>query len=510
MSQLYLADSVFDTSALGISVAKICGESSEPQHLENILRTARDRGYKVAFWSVSDELSPKLLSFAQKHGDYCSTKVKYKIQLSESLISALGHSLPAIHVTEYEPEEPSPELIQLGLQAGQDSRFHNDPNLSYQQFERLYTALVKKCTRKLDADVVLTAIDNKRAIGFVAVKKGQVGNIPSISLLAIHPEYRRKNIGKSLVVAALKVLYVAGYQTCEVTMQSSNKGARSLCEVCGGLLVSKSIDFHFWFATSPFNDMLTSDIPGNKPYVCGGELTNLEQVFSSKQIATHGKFGEKCQRRLETELGALRVLLVTSGTSALELCSLAIDTRPGDEIIMPAYTFVSTANAFVNHGGTPVFVDIRRDTQNIDEHKIERAITPNTKAIVVVHYAGVPCEMDTIMDIAFRHGLYVIEDNAHGIFSTYKGRFLGTIGHLAAHSFHYTKNISCGEGGAVFVNRPELISPCQVAWEKGTNRFDFLTGKVDKYAWVNRGSSFVMSEINAAVLDAQVRRQGHS
>ena len=155
-----------------------------------------------------------------------------------------------------------------------------------------------------------------------------------------------------------------------------------------------------------------------------------------------------------------------------------------------------------------MFVDIRRDTQNIDEHRIESAITPKTKAIVVVHYAGVPCEMDTIMDIASRHGLYVIEDNAHGIFSTYKGRFLGTIGHLAAHSFHYTKNISCGEGGAVFVNRPELISPCNVAWEKGTNRFDFLTGKVDKYAWVNRGSSFVMSEINAAVLDAQVRKEG--
>jgi dTDP-4-amino-4,6-dideoxygalactose transaminase len=198
--------------------------------------------------------------------------------------------------------------------------------------------------------------------------------------------------------------------------------------------------------------------------------------------------------------------LVTSGTSALELCSLAINTVHGDEIIMPSYTFVSTATAFVNHGGIPVFVDIRRDTQNIDETKIEEAITEKTKAIVVVHYAGVPCEMDTIMSIASMHNLFVIEDNAHGIFSTYKSKPLGSIGHLGAHSFHYTKNLSCGEGGAVFVNAPELIAPSMIAWEKGTNRFDFLSGKVDKYAWVDRGSSFILSEINASVLASQVRR----
>ena len=171
---------------------------------------------------------------------------------------------------------------------------------------------------------------------------------------------------------------------------------------------------------------------------------------------------------------------------------------------MPTYTFVSTATAFVNHGGVPVFVDIRRDTQNIDESKIEVAITKKTKAIVVVHYAGVPCEMDTILDIARRHGLRVVEDNAHGIFSTYKGKSLGTLGDIAALSFHYTKNLFCGEGGAVVINAPELITPSMVAWEKGTNRFDFLAGKVDKYAWVDKGSSFVMSELNAAVLAAQV------
>jgi dTDP-4-amino-4,6-dideoxygalactose transaminase len=266
-----------------------------------------------------------------------------------------------------------------------------------------------------------------------------------------------------------------------------------------------TVDFHFWLGSKCFNDVETnSDVPQNIPFFTGSEVRNLQDLFERQQIATHGKYGKLCQNRLESELGARKVLLVTSGTSALELCSLAICTQPGDEIIMPTYTFVSTATAFVNHGGVPVFVDIRRDTQNIDESKIEDAITEKTKAIVVVHYAGVPCEMDIILDIARRHGLRVIEDNAHGIFSTYKGKNLGTLGDLAALSFHYTKNLSCGEGGAVVVNAPELISRCMVAWEKGTNRFDFIAGKVDKYAWVDKGSSFVMSELNAAVLAAQV------
>ena len=181
------------------------------------------------------------------------------------------------------------------------------------------------------------------------------------------------------------------------------------------------------------------------------------------------------------------MLLVNSGTAALEMASLIIGSEQGVEVIMPSYTFVSTANAFANHGATPVFVDIRADTQNIDETQIEQAITPRTKAICCVHYAGVACEMDAIMDIAQRHNLIVIEDNAHGVFSSYKGQMLGTIGHLGALSFHYTKNVVCGEGGALLVNRQEFIAKAMIVLEKGTNRFNFLQGRVNKYAWVGKG-----------------------
>jgi len=210
---------------------------------------------------------------------------------------------------------------------------------------------------------------------------------------------------------------------------------------------------------------------------------------------------------LKCDLGVKHALLVSSGTSALEMCAMCIGAKPGTEVILPSYTFVSTANAFVTFGATPVLVDIRADTQNIDERKIEEAITPRTRAICVVHYAGVPCEMDVIMAIARRHDLLVVEDNAHGVYSSYKGQMLGSIGDCAALSFHYTKNLACGEGGALLVNNPRLVQTAYIAWEKGTNRMDFLLGKVDKYTWIDKGGSYVMSEISAAVLHAQLEER---
>ena len=227
-------------------------------------------------------------------------------------------------------------------------------------------------------------------------------------------------------------------------------------------------------------------------------------VLAEGRIDTHSAYGRACEQLLERELGVTKALLVGSGTGALELCARTIGAGPGAEIIVPSYTFVSTANAFVTCGATPVLVDVRADTQNLDETKVEAAITDRTIAICCVHYGGVPCEMDSILAIARRHGLYVIEDAAHALYGSYKGRPLGSIGNLAALSFHYTKNIVCGEGGAVLINEPTLVRPAHVAWEKGTNRFDYLSGKVDKYYWVEKGGSFVMSEILAAVLHAQL------
>lgn len=245
-------------------------------------------------------------------------------------------------------------------------------------------------------------------------------------------------------------------------------------------------------------------IPFNKPYMTGRELEYIGQAHSNYHLSGDGEFTKKCNAWLERRTGCRKALLTHSCTAALEMAAILADILPGDEVIMPSYTFVSTANAFVLRGGVPVFVDIRRDTLNIDETKIEAAITPRTKAIVPVHYAGVGCEMDVIMAIARRHNLLVIEDAAQGIMSTYKGRPLGSIGHMGAYSFHETKNIISGEGGALLVNDDFLAERAEIIREKGTNRSQFFRGQVDKYTWVDIGSSYLPGEITAAFLWAQM------
>jgi len=245
-------------------------------------------------------------------------------------------------------------------------------------------------------------------------------------------------------------------------------------------------------------------IPFNKPYMTGKELWNISQAHASGHLAGDGSFTKKCSAWLEQRIGSQKALLTHSCTAALEIAAMLARLEPGDEVIMPSYTFVSTANAFVLRGAKAVFVDIRSDTLNIDETKIEAAITERTRAIVPVHYAGVACEMDTIMDIARRHNLLVIEDAAQGIMSTYKGRPLGSIGHMAALSFHETKNIIAGEGGALLINDSSFIERAEVIREKGTNRSQFFRGQVDKYTWVDIGSSYLPGEITAAFLWAQM------
>lgn len=245
-------------------------------------------------------------------------------------------------------------------------------------------------------------------------------------------------------------------------------------------------------------------VPFNKPYMTGKELFYIAEAHFNSMLAGDGPFTKKCHRWLEQETGAQKALLTHSCTAALEMAAILADIQPGDEVIMPSYTFVSTANAFVLRGGVPVFVDIRPDTLNIDETLIEAAITSRTKAIVPVHYAGVACEMDTIMDIARRHNLLVIEDAAQGVLSTYKGKTLGTIGHMGAYSFHETKNVISGEGGALLINDARFIERAEIIREKGTNRSQFFRGQVDKYTWVDVGSSYLPGEVIAAFLWAQL------
>ena len=251
--------------------------------------------------------------------------------------------------------------------------------------------------------------------------------------------------------------------------------------------------------------MPVEHIPFNKPFVTGDELRYIQEAIADGHLSGNGRFTRKCQTWLEHHVGCSKALLTHSCTAALEMAAILIDIQPGDEVIMPSYTFVSTANAFVLRGGIPVFVDIRPDTLNIDETKIEAAITPRTKAIVPVHYAGVACEMAVIMEIAERHQLWVVEDAAQSLMSTYKAQPLGSIGHLAATSFHETKNIICGEGGALLINHEQFCDRAEIIWEKGTNRSQFFQGKVDKYTWVDIGSSYLPSEVNAAFLWAQMQ-----
>jgi dTDP-4-amino-4,6-dideoxygalactose transaminase len=245
----------------------------------------------------------------------------------------------------------------------------------------------------------------------------------------------------------------------------------------------------------------------NKPPFIGNEEKYILESIRSDKISGDGKFSKKCQKWFEEKLGCKKALLTTSCTHALEMAAILLDIKEGDEVIMPSYTFVSTANAFVLRGAKIVFVDIRPDTMNIDETKIEQAITEKTKAIVPVHYAGVACEMDTIIDIANRHSLFVVEDAAQGMMSSYKGKPLGTIGHFGAFSFHETKNYtSAGEGGLLIINDDRFLEGAEIIREKGTNRSQFFRGMVDKYSWVDIGSSYLMNDVSAAYLWGQLEK----
>src|SRR5262252_1797006 len=248
-------------------------------------------------------------------------------------------------------------------------------------------------------------------------------------------------------------------------------------------------------------------IPFNRPYATGKELDYIRAAIAAPKFSGDGSFTTQCHALLEQSLGVQKALLTTSCTHALEMAALLLDLGPGDEVIVPAFTFPSALNAFVLRGARPVFVDIRVDTLNIDESQIEQRITTGTKAIFLVHYAGVGCEMDTIMAIARRHGIAVVEDNAHGLYGRYRGRYLGTLGQLATLSFHETKNFTCGEGGALLINEANLNERAEILREKGTDRSRFFRGETDKYTWVDVGSSYLPSDLLAAFLRAQLEHR---
>lgn len=252
---------------------------------------------------------------------------------------------------------------------------------------------------------------------------------------------------------------------------------------------------------------MSSPIPFNRPSIVGNESRYMQEALAAGQISGDGEFTRRCQDFLKNELGVEAALLTTSCTHALEMAALLLDIAPGDEVIVPDFTFVSTANAFVLRGATPVFVDVRPDSLNLDERLLEERITSRTRAIVPVHYAGVGCDMEAIGEIAARHGVPIVEDNAHGLFGSRDGRPLGRWGELATLSFHETKNFSCGEGGALLINDPRFTARAEILREKGTNRKRFFRGEVDRYTWVDLGSSYVISDLLAAYLYGQLEKK---
>jgi dTDP-4-amino-4,6-dideoxygalactose transaminase len=253
--------------------------------------------------------------------------------------------------------------------------------------------------------------------------------------------------------------------------------------------------------------MEKQSIKFNKPAVIGNELSYIKEALRNDRLSGDGTFTMLCQALLEQELGTPKVFLTTSGTHALEMASFLLDIQPGDEVILPSFNFVSDVNAFIIRGARPVFIDIHPHTLNLDETQLECLITPRTRVIVPVHYAGVGCEMDAIMETASRHGIAVVEDNAHGLFGKYKGKYLGTFGEFATQSFHETKSYTCGEGGALIINDPEFIERAEIIRDKGTNRSHFFRGQVNRYSWVDLGSSYMPSDILAAFLFAQLEKR---
>lgn len=419
----------------------------------------------------------------------------------------------------------SPILRDLAISSGEWSRFRIDSGVPRIAFEKMFeTWLINSLSRSI-ADEVFLAIDvaTGAEIGFITVKLQPATNEVNIGLLSVLQTHRRMGVGSMLLSRAVlwAIEQIGGGAPdsfMSIVTQGANATACRTYDNFGFKVTSTQDIYHAWLPQHLFEpSSLVADqgrIPYCRQFLTGNEMKYLSQLFESGRLDSAGRYNTMCADKIHNLLGGIKntdkVLIVPSGTAALEMAAMMCDLHVGDEVILPSYTFSSTANAFALQGAALVFVDIRRDTLCIDETLIERAITPKTKAICCVHYAGISCEMDVICDIAARHNLFVIEDAAQAFLSEYKGRPLGSIGHFGCFSFHFTKNINCGEGGALAINKGnvqnDFVSKALIIWEKGTNRYDFMAGKVDKYEWIDVGSSYVPSEVTCAVLWAQLEK----
>ena len=521
----------FDSGVLGVRTAML-EPSTDLLRLDGTLDTCAAEGVELIYWTP-DADDDAILKCCPAFPGYA---VAQMVEFKRSLDQAGGApSCPAgfwFHYGGHDERIAVPgsssysqvergTLARLAFLAGEHSRFRQDPALTNAQFKRMYMAWVDNSISGEAADKVITircaghiVKDEVQAqaapataefghaiAGFVTIALSDDKTSASIGLLAVSPSFQRQGLGAALMNAATSWAASAGARLLTVKTQAANHTAVSFYSSRGfDLAGPPKTAYHIWLTHK-----VASRIRYNVPYITGDEIGALARVIGADAIDSLGPYTAACERWLEAELGCSKVLLTLSATAALEQATLLCNLQPGDEVIMPSFTFVSTANAVAIRGAVPVFVDITGGSDlNLDPEAVRRSVTNKTKAIIVVHYGGRACDMDAIMQLAEEMNLVVIEDAAQAFLSTYNGMHLGTIGHFGCLSFHYTKNTICGEGGALLVNDASLHSQAVIVREKGTNRTEFMLGKVCKYEWLCLGSSYVPSELCAAFLLPQL------
>jgi dTDP-4-amino-4,6-dideoxygalactose transaminase len=519
------------------------------QSLKKVIHECASAGVSLLYWSPEPGTEADGENEIVSQPWFTGYAVANAILLRQDVSSSDTGPLAAVHdgdadqcddVVSVPPsDKPEEALIDLGLVSGEHSRFRRDPALTRAQFHAMYRAWVcnsisrkaadevivcrRKNTGEVTGMITLKLVSSDDGVGSdnddgtdrnkndkENVKDATDGALPSptnaaptvviIGLLAVSPKYQCQGVGRTLMRAAFQWAAKHNAHLVEVSTQEENAGAMRFYASQGFQQVSRKTNYHIWIPSS----VVGSRVRFNVPYLTGREVLALNDVIESSALDSLGKYTRRCQEWMERTLGSPQALLTHSATAALEQAAILCDLKQGDEVIMPSYTFVSTANAVALRGAVPVFVDVLPEDVTINVNAVEAAVTEKTKAIIVVHYAGMPCDMDPIMALAKRHSLYVIEDAAQALLSKYKGKHLGTIGHFGCLSFHYTKNTVCGEGGALLVNDATFLVQSRIVREKGTNRSDFMDNKVSKYEWLSIGSSFEPSELSAAFLLSQL------
>ncbi|KAM3572724.1 hypothetical protein VYU27_005303 [Nannochloropsis oceanica] len=497
----------FDTSALGVRTA-LLKSTIEFSQLRKVINTCAKQGLELLYWTPDSDVGTVIHNQEWFTGYGVAKGVEFKLPLANRH-SGSTSQIPLEMSPDFfvEPlasieEEDFYDLVDLALIAGHHSRFRLDPALTHAQFKSLYKAWLQNSVTRQVADQIFVARrkEDGKATGFITVKLAVDRNSASIGLLGVSPSCQRQGLGAALISAACEFTQSADIPQITVRTQEDNHMAINFYGAQGFMPHDNGpkTTYHIWLT-----HRVIDRVQYNVPYLTGDEGKEVSRLINSQRLDSLGRYTVACEHWLETNLGCSKALLTLSATAALEQAILLCKIGPGDEVIMPSFTFVSTANAVALRMATPVFIDVGDDL-NMDIAAVSEAVTSKTKAIMVVHYGGNACDMDNIMHLAKEKELYVIEDAAQAFLSKYKGRCLGTIGHLGCLSFHYTKNTVCGEGGALLVNDPRFHSPAAIIREKGTNRADFMLGSVSKYEWMSLGSSYVPSELCSAFLLPQL------